>query len=142
MKPLLLSILTFFCFAKPVYAQNEQTKKQPGSSTTKEKVITKDVTLTRTEIDNTPDEIKKFDDYVAAHINSSIHMRGNVVVSFTNEADGTITHIKIVKSLNPVADKEAIRLLRSYRHWEPNLVDGKPEKSVITIPILFGKRRS
>lgn len=112
-----------------------------NSKAPKEKVIVTHYTDVVTEEDNSFEEMEKFDAYVKKHIKAIPGVKGNVEVGFTNEKDGSLSHVKITKSLSASADTEAMRLVKSYPHWEPALSNGKPEVSQFTIPITFGKKR-
>lgn len=141
MKPVLkyLPILLLF-FASPALAQHvpvvikKDTIRKAGRRVVTTHML---ITETVTDEDNTPEEMEKFDQYVKKHIKAIPGVHGSVTVRFTNEADGSITHIEVVKSLSKAADKEALRLVRSYPKWQPTRSNGKPESSVLTLPIEF-----
>lgn len=63
---------------------------------------------------------------------------GTVSVSFTIEANGEITNIKITKSLGYGCDEEAIRIVKLMKgKWTPKSVNGNNVKSVKKIEIRF-----
>ena len=62
---------------------------------------------------------------------------GRVVVAFTVEKDGSLSDIKVVKSLDPLFDKEAVRLVKSMPKWKPGMWRGKPARVHYCIPIKF-----
>jgi TonB family protein len=136
-----ISLFVFTSSACLVSAQDTSATRQKNSKATPEKTITKDVTFTRTEEDYSSLEIERFDAYVKKHKIAVPGANGDVVISFATEKDGRITNIKVVKGLNKAADAEAVRLIKSYGNWHPNTMEGKPEKSTLTLPISFGKKR-
>ena len=67
-------------------------------------------------------------------------IQGRVVVSFIVEKDGNLTDVKVVKSLDPAFDKEAVRVVKSMPKWEPGMWNGKPVRVKYCIPIRFRLR--
>ena len=64
-------------------------------------------------------------------------IQGRVVVSFIVEKDGSLTDVKVIKSLDPAFDKEAVRVVKSMPKWEPGMWRGKPARVKYCIPIKF-----
>ena len=62
---------------------------------------------------------------------------GKTFVSFTIEKDGSITGIKITKSLSPECDREALRVLRLMPNWQPGIYHDEPCRTKVQIPIVF-----
>lgn len=118
-----------------VYSQN-----QPARTPVSEKVITKTVTFQTTEIDNSMDEMAQFDLFVKKNIRALPGAYGPVMVSFTTEKNGSITNIKVEKSLSKAADQEALRIVRLYPKWNPNTIDGQPVSARMEVPITFIKK--
>ncbi len=65
------------------------------------------------------------------------HIEGKVMLSFIVNKDGTLSDIKIVKSVNPLLDKEALRVAHMMPKWQPGKQKGKACRSMIAIPIVF-----
>ena len=59
-------------------------------------------------------------------------IEGKVIVSFVVEMDGSLTEIEILKSVNPLLDQEAIRVVRQMPKWEPG-----DEREKMALPITF-----
>lgn len=64
-------------------------------------------------------------------------MQGRVIVQFIVECDGSITDVKVVRSVDPALDKEAIRVVKSMPKWNSGKLNGKPVRVRFTLPILF-----
>lgn len=64
-------------------------------------------------------------------------VQGRVVVTFLVERDGNISHIKVVKSLDPRLDEEAVRVVSSMPKWIPGSQNGVRVGVKYTIPITF-----
>ena len=62
---------------------------------------------------------------------------GRVLANFIVNIDGSISDVKIVDSLSPLMDAEAIRLLSSMPKWEPGRQRGKKVKVRYTFPVTF-----
>ena len=50
---------------------------------------------------------------------------GRVLVEFVVERDGSINDVKIMKSVDPILDNEAIRIVKAMPKWEPGTMNGK-----------------
>jgi protein TonB len=63
--------------------------------------------------------------------------QGRVIVRVVVEKDGSLRNIKVVKSVDPSLDKEAIRVVEQMPKWIPGKQDGKPVRVKYFIPISF-----
>ena len=64
-------------------------------------------------------------------------IQGRVTLQFVVSKTGKITNVKVVKSLDPLGDKEAIRVVESAPDWTPGKINGEPVTSLFTLPINF-----
>ena len=62
---------------------------------------------------------------------------GKVLLSFVIDRDGSITDAKIVQSVHPLLDAEALRIINAMSKWKPGKKDGKPVKVQFTVPVEF-----
>lgn len=62
---------------------------------------------------------------------------GRVSLSFIINKDGSLSDIKVVKSLTPLLDAEAIRVVKDMPNWTPGKVKGKVVRVAYTVPIFF-----
>nr|WP_255496106.1 TonB family protein [Mucilaginibacter sp. FT3.2] len=62
---------------------------------------------------------------------------GTAIVTFTVNADGSLSDISIKKSLSPAADQKAIDLIKAGPTWVGN-TNGKPEQ--VTVKVKFVKK--
>ncbi|MDR0863889.1 MAG: M56 family metallopeptidase [Candidatus Symbiothrix sp.] len=62
---------------------------------------------------------------------------GRVIVHFVVDETGAITDAGIVRSIDPLADAEALRVVNAMPNWIPGKQDGKKVPVHYTIPILF-----
>ena len=63
---------------------------------------------------------------------------GKVIVQFVVNTDGSICNDSVVKSVDPILDAEAIRVVRSMPNWTPGKQRGEPVRVRFTIPVAFG----
>lgn len=64
-------------------------------------------------------------------------VQGRVLVTFIVERDGSITEVKVVKSVDPSLDQEAKRVVESMPHWIPGKQGGNPVRVNYTVPVTF-----
>lgn len=65
-------------------------------------------------------------------------IKGKVFVGFVVEKDGSLTNVRVLKSLSPATDAEAIRLINASPKWEPGSASGVVCRVDYSIPIEFG----
>lgn len=64
-------------------------------------------------------------------------VQGRVVVSFVVEKDGSITDVKVVRSVDPSLDKEAARVVKSMPRWIPGRQNGAAVRVKYNVPVSF-----
>jgi protein TonB len=64
-------------------------------------------------------------------------VQGRVVCQFIVGSDGHIHDVKVVRSLDPNCDKEAIRVISSMPRWIPGKQNGKAVAVRYSIPVVF-----
>lgn len=62
---------------------------------------------------------------------------GTVVVQFTVNCKGSVEDAVVVRSVDPVLDKEAVRVIMSSPSWTPGKQKGKAVGVLFTFPIKF-----
>lgn len=62
---------------------------------------------------------------------------GRVYVGFVIDKEGKVGKVKILRSINSVLDKEALRVIGNMPTWKPGMQKGKPVKVSYTFPINF-----
>lgn len=67
--------------------------------------------------------------------------QGRVIVGFIVQKDGSITHAKIVRSIDPELDAEALRVVKGMPRWTPGTQLGKPVRVKYTIPVKFSLQK-
>ena len=64
-------------------------------------------------------------------------VQGRVILTFVVDVDGSITEIKVRKSVDPSLDKEALRVVSNMPRWIPGKIDGIPVRVEYILPTTF-----
>ena len=64
-------------------------------------------------------------------------VQGRVIVSFVVERDGSITDVRVVRSVDPSLDREATRVVKSMPRWSPGKQNGSAVRVKYTVPVVF-----
>ena len=64
-------------------------------------------------------------------------VEGCIVVRFVVDCKGNIVNPLVVRSVDPLLDREAIRLVKSMPKWIPGRQNGKPVCVIYNVPIRF-----
>ena len=131
-KPLL--IIAFLLFACMVKAQKNDTVKSISSDT-----------LIFYKVEHEPEfpgGMKKFYKYVAKNLHypanmGTIDVQGKVFIQFIVEKDGSVSHVKVTKSLYDDLDKEALRVVSNSPKWNPGVQNGHIVRVLYVVPIDF-----
>ena len=63
--------------------------------------------------------------------------QGKVLAEFIVNIDGSVTDVRIIKSLAADCDQEALRVLRMMPRWKPGIQNDRPCRTQVCIPIIF-----
>lgn len=64
-------------------------------------------------------------------------IEGKVVLQFTVNKLGEVKDVKVVRGVNEILDKEAVRVVESSPKWEPASQNGVPVSVNYTFPVIF-----
>ena len=81
------------------------------------------------------DYLEKNIKYPAKAVKNKI--QGRVIVQFIVDEKGNLSDIKVVKSVEPYLDAEAVRVVKSMPRWNPGMQNGKAVKVRYTLPVTF-----
>ena len=62
---------------------------------------------------------------------------GRVILQFTIAKDGSVTDVKVLRSVHPDLDKEVVRVVSSSPKWNPGMHEGKAVPVMFTFPVVF-----
>ena len=75
------------------------------------------------------------------------NIQGTVLVEFIVDKSGNVTQVKVIRSVHPLLDAEAVRVCEAMPQWKPAYKDGQPVKCYYNLPFNFsisdkkGKRK-
>ena len=64
-------------------------------------------------------------------------IQGRVTVRFTIDKDGSVKNVKVLRGLDPPADKEAVRVISSSPKWKPGRYNGQPVPVTYVFSVIF-----
>lgn len=64
-------------------------------------------------------------------------IEGKVFVNMVINEDGSVSNVKVIKSVHPILDEEAMRVVKASPKWTPGSQRGKNVKVVLTFPVGF-----
>ena len=67
-------------------------------------------------------------------------VEGRVLLSFVVDTDGSVTDIKVLQSVDPILESEAIRVISSSPKWTPGYINDQPIKIRYNFPVIFQPR--
>ena len=124
-------------------AAEDKVKNKPQTDTTKKKKTWVCMPETMPQFPGGREVLLK---YLAANIKypaSAVKAKkqGRVIVTFIVQKDGSITHAKIARSIDPELDAEALRVVKGMPKWTPGTQLGKPVSVKYTLPVKFSLQK-
>ncbi len=85
---------------------------------------------------------KKMMEWISQHLQYpqdayGSHIQGRVIVQFLVKEDGSVGDAKIIRSVYPSLNEEALRVVRTLPRFHPAILDGKAVEYWFTIPVVF-----
>lgn len=114
-----------------------EAKEVPADSTAKEEVFM--VAEQMPEFPGGMKELLKFlqDNLKYPENAMKNNVQGRVIVQFVVEKDGTPTEFKVLRSVDPDLDAEALRVLQTMPKWKPGMQRGEVVRVKFTVPVSF-----
>ena len=83
-----------------------------------------------------------FLDYLKANVNYPAQCReaeiqGRVLITFVVQKDGSIKNASVLKSVHPLLDAEALRVISVMPNWKPGMEHGTPVSVQYAAPVNF-----
>lgn len=133
---LLVSVLFygFSCNIKTAEATEFIASTTPATATPQDKTVSSDTTLPKFMEGDVYQWIKK-------HLKRPAEIsqdKNKVFVNFVIAADGSVAKAKVIRSVSPELDAEALRVVNSMPRWTPASINGKNIATSINIVINFG----
>ncbi|MCL1973945.1 MAG: TonB family protein, partial [Bacteroidetes bacterium] len=64
-------------------------------------------------------------------------IQGRVLVQFVIEVNGSVGHVQVMQSVDPLLDDEALRVVAASPKWKPGVKNGKAVRTQYVIPVYF-----
>ena len=64
-------------------------------------------------------------------------IEGRVIVQFVVSKTGSISDVRVARSVDPSLDKEAVRVVSSMPNWTPGKQNGSAVNVRFTLPVTF-----
>jgi len=64
-------------------------------------------------------------------------IQGRVILRYVIRSDGSVDDVKVVRSLNPECDAEAVRAVEAMPNWIPGKQKGSPVNVYFNLPVQF-----
>ena len=90
-------------------------------------------------------EATTFSRWVSEHLSyptiaQEMCISGRVMLEFTIRKDGRLADIKVLRGVDPILDKEAVRVVTSSPLWEPGRQGARPVNVTYQFPVIFRLR--
>lgn len=64
-------------------------------------------------------------------------IQGTVILRFVVSSTGEIKDVELIRSVDPLLDNEAIKVISGMPRWKPGKQDGRPVPVYFSIPVVF-----
>lgn len=64
-------------------------------------------------------------------------IKGRVIVKFVIETDGSVSDVTVARSVHPLLDAEAVRLIQALPKWQPGKRYGIVDRFYFYMPVTF-----
>ncbi len=88
-----------------------------------------------------PEFMKTIEQKLEASPYAESNASGVIKLSFTVEPDGTLTNVKVLKSLCPSCDQAAVQAVTEASRWKPAEENGKPVSQKMKIRVPFKAKK-
>ncbi len=69
-------------------------------------------------------------------------LEGRVILRFVVSTDGSVKRIEILRSVDPVLDQEAVRVISQMPKWKPGKNNGTPAAVWFSVPVTFRLKKT
>lgn len=114
-----------------------EAKEAPADSTAKEEVF-----MVAEQMPEYPGGMKEMLKFLQENVKypenaMKNNVQGRVIVQFVVEKDGTPTEFKVLRSVDPDLDVEALRVMKAMPKWKPGMQKGQVVRVKFTVPVSF-----
>ena len=140
----------FVKFTLPITFKLDTPKSQPHMVKLVDVVVPDTTPVSTTKVFDVVEQMPQFGSYTykkfipdpqdpqkGTYVTKTESGTGRVLCSFVVERDGSITEVKVIRSVDPSLDKEAVRVIQSMPNWIPGIQKGQPVRVKFTLPVTF-----
>lgn len=114
-----------------------EAKEAPADSTAKEEVF-----MVAEQMPEYPGGMKEMLKFLQENVKypenaMKNNVQGRVIVQFVVEKDGTPTEFKVLRSVDPDLDAEALRVMKAMPKWKPGMQKEQVVRVKFTVPVSF-----
>ena len=122
--------------------QNEVIEEYVAPEVIEDEVVEQEVFTIVEEMPDFPGGTAKLAEYLQKNIKypqmaRESGIQGRVFVNFVVEPDGSVSNVKVLRSLGGGCDEEAMRVVKSMPKWKPGKQRGKPVRVSYILPVNF-----
>ncbi|MCR5646501.1 MAG: energy transducer TonB [Bacteroidales bacterium] len=122
--------------------QNEIIEEYVAPEVEEEEIVEAEIFTVVEEMPEFPGGMAKLAEYLGKNIKypqlaRESGIQGRVFINFVVENDGSVTNVKVMRSLGGGCDEEAIRVVKSMPKWKPGKQRGKPVRVSYNLPVNF-----
>ena len=122
--------------------QNEVIEEYVAPEVEEEEIVEAEIFTVVEEMPEFPGGMAKLAEYLGKNIKypqlaRESGIQGRVFINFVVENDGSVTNVKVMRSLGGGCDEEAIRVVKSMPKWKPGKQRGKPVRVSYNLPVNF-----
>ena len=122
--------------------QNEVIEEYVAPEIEEEEVVEQEIFQIVEEMPEYPGGLTKLTEYLASNIKypqmaRESGIQGRVFVNFVVEPDGSVSNVKVLRSLGGGCDEEAMRVVKKMPKWKPGKQRGKAVRVSYILPVNF-----
>ncbi|WP_165940100.1 energy transducer TonB [Dyadobacter psychrotolerans] len=83
-----------------------------------------------------------FNHFIASNLRPPIKssfrgLKGRVFVNAVVEPDGSLSNLSVLRGIDELCNKEAIRVLSLYKAWKPAIIKKEAVRQAVVLPVVF-----
>ena len=126
----------------PAVKSTTKTGKITAESSAPKKVFTRKVCDLVDEMPSFPGGLEELHKWIDNNVQYPAVARengieGRVILKFIVEKDGSLRDSTVIRSVHPIVDREALRLVGQMPKWNPGKREGVPVRQIYCLPIKF-----
>ena len=122
--------------------QNEVIEEYVAPEIVEDEVVEAEIFTVVDQMPEFPGGMNRLAEYLATNIRypqlaRESGIQGRVFINFVVEADGSVTNVRVIRSLGGGCDEEAMRVVRNMPRWTPGRQRGRAVRVSYNLPVNF-----